>query len=167
MMRFFVSFFCLLTLECMSSVAQTQSENTPSISSLDVDVSESVRTGHRVEISFRSRGCFHSDQSKIVLDKHIATVEGLGNVHISPTELEHLDSYFTYAREKGSGGGCTTVNSFELSVWQNENIVKSEIFEDSTCIASLPPRYSKREEPWMTPSRIVRLLELKYDYEND
>jgi len=151
----------------MGSIAQPQRDDISYVSSLNVDVSESVRTGHRVEISHRSRGCFHNNRSKLVLDEYIATVEGLGDLHISPTELEHLDAYFTFAREKGSGGGCTTVNSFEVSVWKDENIVKSEIFEDSTCMASLPARYSKREEPWMTPSRIVRLLELKYDNETD
>lgn len=128
-------------------------------SSTNIDVSSEIWSGHRVEISLRSIGCFHQDRYHVILGPDGSEVTGIGSVKVHRVELQYLDNYLNAVRRRGSSGGCTTTDQFEISVWRGETRIKKESLADYSCVTMSRARNSNPHPIWMPLTRIVARAE--------
>lgn len=95
----------------------------------------------RAEIDYRSQGCFHSVDAKLVVHRNppharVVTPSGSHSLALSAADLAGLDRLFS-AYRSDLGEGCTTQDTIRVSWFRDETHLASEEFEDSSCRSPL------------------------------
>lgn len=95
----------------------------------------------RAEIDYRSQGCFHSADAKLLVHRdppsaRVVTPSGSDWLVLSEADLVGLDRLFR-AYRSDLGGGCTTQDTIRVSWFRGETHLASEEFEDSSCRSPL------------------------------
>jgi len=124
----------------------------------DISLSE-LQPGERVEISYKSQGCFHNSEADLSFAPNRVEVSGmLGRPGVetiealSPKELSQLDLYLARLKKGGFSGGCTTVDSYTVKIWKDGALVNSYTAIDGACATATEPGL-------VSPAMLVSRLE--------
>lgn len=99
-----------------------------------------LEDGERIEVHFDTRGCFHHSSSTLTFRKGRAILE-IGDltggraelISLSSKDTFEIDNYLRFADERGSIGGCTTVDTYTLSLWRGNQLLETVKLRDATC----------------------------------
>lgn len=160
-MRIAALFILLFIFTSVFATPQADANENFVSSSNEISALETLEAKQRLKIKEISLGCFHNDTTTINIVGDSASIDGVGSVVVTGSQLKRLDNYLEYVRQDGENGFCTTTDTFEISVWQDGDLVKSEQLIDGTCRA-----LSRSEERWLwkdwwTPSQIAYSIEQK------
>ena len=116
-----------------------------------VDTFSGLPASDSLRVRFVSNGCFHSANYEFVFSgssprsvsvfalagqraaaKNSVLREDLGQVGLTDSDLKGLDALLRFYRS-GATGGCTTVDSIEISQVSGDKTVRTERFSDHSC----------------------------------
>ncbi len=104
----------------------------------------SLAPGERVEVSYQSQGCFHWYDYSLIFQRdkeptmtaygigYDSQSKEIGTLTLSRDDLTGLDKLIDFYRS-GPLGGCTTVDTVEVSVYLGDHLMAEEHFKDASC----------------------------------
>lgn len=98
------------------------------------------KTNERIDIAFRSRGCFHDYTKRYVISGGEKTSlwcsHPAGTLTLSVDESRGIDFLFEFYRARLEGG-CTSTDWLEVDYFRDGKKVAHESFVDGTCLLGL------------------------------
>jgi hypothetical protein len=135
-MRSVSIFIALVGLALSAPTAMAESEARFSLASMEpTDV---------LEISFESRGCFHTNAANFRFRKSSVSIDDGAWIDLSPKESVQFDRYMLYIQQLEGPGGCTTTDTLHVKLLRGDQTLRMDTFSDATCAESI--RFMKERE---------------------